>query len=174
MNEFNTISKAMPYLTFGLGEEKYAVEITNVREVLKYTKVTKIPKTPDYMCGVINLRGGVVSVVDLNMKFGMPKTADIENANIIILELTMKNNEMILLGALVDSVQEVLELEHNQIENTPRLGMSVNLEFIKGIGKKGEEFLIILDMNKIFSVADLTIVKDLKQELQTSEAADKN
>ncbi len=160
--EDKIIHKALPYLTFRLGDESYAIEIEKSREVLNYTKITRIPKTPEYMLGVINLRGGVVPVVDLKMKFGMEKIMEPAKSKIIILELLL-NKETLLIGALVDSVQEVLELENNHIESAPKLGMNMNTEFIKGIGKKGEEFLIILDIDKIFSVSELTLVSGLKK-----------
>ena len=156
------VNKAMPYLTFRLGEESYALRINKVREVLKETKITKIPKTPGYMLGVINLRGGVVSVIDLKMKFGMERIVDLSTANIIILEL-IHNNETLLIGAVVDLVHEVLELDSTMIEGAPKLGMNMNTEFLEGIGKKGEDFIIILDIDKIFSVSELTLVNGLKK-----------
>jgi purine-binding chemotaxis protein CheW len=157
----NAVNKTMPYLTFRLGEESYALRINKVREVLKETKITKIPKTPEYMLGVINLRGGVVSVIDLKMKFGMERVADLSSANIIILELT-HNSETLLIGAVVDSVHEVLELDSAAIEGTSRLGMNMDTEFLEGIGKKGDDFIIILDIDKIFSISELTLVTGLK------------
>lgn len=166
--ENNEIRDLKPYLTFRLGDENYALEISKVREVLKYSKMTRIPKTPDYMCGVINLRGGVVSVVDLKLKFGMDKVADLVNSNIIILEMAL-GSSTVLIGALVDSVQEVLELDKAGIESAPKLGMNLSNDFILGIGKKGDDFLIILDIDRIFSTSDITLLSGV-QGLAKEEA----
>src|SRR5512136_496350 len=102
--------ESMQFLTFKLGEEIFALDITKVREVLDFTSVTKVPRTPEFMRGVINLRGSVVPVVDLRLKFGMSRTENTVNTCIIIVEVTV-DGEMIVLGALADSVQEVLDLE---------------------------------------------------------------
>jgi purine-binding chemotaxis protein CheW len=106
------------YLTFQLDSEVFGLEIGKVREVLDFTSVTKVPQTPDYMCGVINLRGSVVPVMDLRLKFDMDQTQKTVNTCIIITEINM-NGEITVLGALSDSVQEVLDLEPEQIEPAP-------------------------------------------------------
>ena len=106
------------FLTFRLGEEVYALEITRVREVLDYTAITRVPRTPEFMKGVINLRGGVVPVIDLRLKFGMSQTVKTVNTCIIIVEITI-DEERTLLGALADSVQEVITLDDAQIEPPP-------------------------------------------------------
>lgn len=146
------------YLTFKLGEEVYALEITKVREVLDFTKVTKVPKTPAFMRGVINLRGGVVPVVDLRLKFGMSATEKTVDTCIIIVEILI-DNEQSLIGALADSVQEVIDLGDDQIEPAPKIGTRLDTAFIKGMGKYNEEFIIILDIEKVFSIEELTLVQ---------------
>jgi purine-binding chemotaxis protein CheW len=107
------ITEATQHLTFKLDEEVFALDISKVREVLEYTTVTKVPQTPDFMCGVINLRGGVVPVVDLRLKFDMAEAEKTVNTCIIIVEVTL-DGESAVLGALVDSVQEVFEFEPDQ------------------------------------------------------------
>jgi len=146
------------YLTFRLEDEVFALDITKVREVLDYTIVTKVPRTPDFMRGVINLRGSVVPVVDLRLKFGMTATESGVNTCIIITEVQV-DNETVVLGALADAVQEVLDLEPGSISPPPRIGTKLRTEFIKGMGRQNDRFLIILDIDKVFSVDELAAVR---------------
>ena len=155
MNE--TGAGAIQYLTFQLEEEVFAFDIAKVREVLDFTDVTRVPQTPEFMRGVINLRGNVVPVVDMRLKFGMPATPKTVNTCVIIVEVTV-DGEALVLGAMADSVQEVLDLEQEQIEPAPRIGTRLNTEFIRGMGKRGEEFIIILDIDRVFSWNELSLV----------------
>ena len=145
------------YLTFKLDDEVFALGIDKVREVLDYTSVTKVPQTPDFMRGVINLRGSVVPVVDMRLKFGMAKTEKTVNTCIIIVEINLEG-ETTVLGALADSVQEVLDLEPQQIEPAPKIGTKLRTDFIRGMGKRDEQFIIILDIDKVFSSEELAAV----------------
>jgi purine-binding chemotaxis protein CheW len=153
------ITETSQYLTFVLDGEVYALDIKQVREVLDFTEITKVPRMPAFMRGVINLRGGVVPVVDLRLKFGLEKTEKTVDTCIIIMELTI-DGSITRLGALADSVREVLNLEPDQIEPAPRLGMRLNTEFIKGMGKKNDEFIIILDIDKVFSEDELSAISE--------------
>jgi purine-binding chemotaxis protein CheW len=153
------ITEATQHLTFKLDEEVFALDISKVREVLEYTTVTKVPQTPDFMCGVINLRGGVVPVVDLRLKFDMAEAEKTVNTCIIIVEVTL-DGESAVLGALVDSVQEVFEFEPDQIEPAPKIGTKLKTDFIKGMGKRDEHFIMILDIDRVFSTDELAIVQD--------------
>jgi len=146
------------FLTFRLDDEVFALDITKVREVLDYTIVTKVPRTPDFMRGVINLRGSVVPVVDLRLKFGMSATESGVNTCIIITEVQV-DNETVILGALADAVQEVLDLDAGSIAPPPRIGTKLRTEFIKGMGRQNDRFIIILDIDKVFSVDELTSVR---------------
>jgi purine-binding chemotaxis protein CheW len=146
------------YLTFKLGDEVFALDITKVREVLDFTTVTRVPRTPDFMRGVINLRGSVVPVVDLRLKFGMKKTEQTVNTCIIISEVTVDGDTTVL-GCLADSVQEVMDLDSNSIAPAPRIGTKLNTEFIRGMGKQNDRFVIILDIDKVFSVDELSLVQ---------------
>ena len=146
------------YLTFKLDDEVFALGIDKVREVLDYTSVTKVPQTPDFMRGVINLRGSVVPVVDMRLKFGMAKTEKNVNTCIIIVEINLEG-ETAVLGALADSVQEVLDLEPHQIEPAPKIGTKLRTDFIRGMGKRDEQFIIILEIDKVFSSEELAAVQ---------------
>jgi purine-binding chemotaxis protein CheW len=161
--------EATQYLTFKLDDEVFAVGIDKVREVLDYTTVTKVPQTPDFMRGVINLRGSVVPVVDMRLKFGMPRTEKTVNTCIIIVEINLKD-ETTVLGALADSVQEVLDLEPEQIEPAPKIGTKLNTDFIRGMGKQDEQFIIILDINRVFSSEELAAVATGQPAGQTVSA----
>ena len=150
-----TITETTQYLTFKLDEEIFALDVAKVREILEYTTVTKVPLTPDFMRGVINLRGSVVPVIDLRLKFGMTATEQTINTCIIVAEVGM-DEETILLGALADSVQEVNEMEPGQIEAAPHIGTRLNTDFIKGMGKQDGNFVMILDIDRVFTSGDLT------------------
>ena len=146
------------YLTFRLDEEIFALDITKVREVLDYTIVTRVPRTPDFMRGVINLRGSVVPVIDLRLKFGMSATESGVNTCIIITEVQV-DNETVVLGALADAVQEVLDLDAGSIAPPPKIGTKLRTEFIKGMGRQNDRFIIILDIDKVFSTEELASVR---------------
>lgn len=154
------VTGSAQYLTFKLDDEVFALDISQVREVLDFTALTRVPRTPDFMRGVINLRGSVVPVVDMRLKFGMSKTEQTVNTCIIIVEINL-DGEKLILGALADSVQEVIDLEPEQIEPAPRIGTRLNTEFIKGMGKRDDQFVIILEIDRIFSSCDLSAVNGL-------------
>ena len=150
--------ETMQYLTFRLAEEIFALDIAQVREVLDYTQITRVPRMPDFMRGVINLRGSVVPVMDLRLKFGMDGTERTVNTCIIIAEVDLEGEKSVL-GALADSVQEVIDLDASQIEPAPRLGTSIRSDFIRGMGKHNERFQIILDFDRVFSSDELAMVR---------------
>ncbi|MBP7460109.1 MAG: purine-binding chemotaxis protein CheW [Candidatus Delongbacteria bacterium] len=159
----DTITNNTQYLTFKLSNEIYALEIAKVREVLDMTTITKVPQTPEFMLGVINLRGGVVPVIDMRLKFGLDKGQKTVNTCIIIMEVTI-DQETTIIGALVDSVQEVLDLEPGQLEPPPRIGTRLKIEFIKAMGKWKKQFIIILDIDRIFSLEELSILQEIEKE----------
>ena len=150
----SNITEIRQYLTFKLADETFAVDVAKVREILEWTTITKVPQTPDYMCGVINLRGSVVPVIDLKQKFGMAVTAKTVNTCIIVVEVEQEN-ETIIIGALADSVQEVFELEQANIEPAPKIGTNLNTDFIQGMGKHNETFIMILDIDRVFGGLEL-------------------
>ncbi len=157
--------ETIQYLTFKLAEEVYGLDISKVREVLDFTTVTKVPRTPDFVRGVINLRGSVVPVVDLRLKFGMTMTEKTVNTCVIITEVTVDNDTTVL-GCLADSVQEVLDLESSQISAPPKIGTKLRTEFIRGMGKRDDRFIIILDIDRVFTTEDLSRVAKAQQSLQ--------
>lgn len=152
------ITKTVQYLTFKLADEVFALDVSTVREILEFTSVTKVPQTPEFMRGVINLRGSVVPVMDLRLNFGMACPEATINTCIIVVEVNM-DGEMIVLGVLADSVQEVVEMEPDQIEPAPHVGTKINTDFIKGMGNINNCFVMILDIDKVFSSDDLASVK---------------
>ena len=163
---------ANQYLTFTLAKELYAIDIANVWEILDYTPVTRVPRTPEFLLGIINLRGRAVPVADLRLKFGLPKTEHTVNTCIIITEIQI-DGESTIMGALADSVQEVFEIDESNIEPPPRIGTKINIEFIQGMGKQDDKFIIIIDVNKVFSSEELAIVQDvdLKEKASAAEVS---
>ena len=146
------------YLTFRLGEEMFALDVSQVREILDVTTITKVPRSPAFMRGVINVRGSVVPVVDLSLKFGMEKIERTLDTRIVVMEISL-DGEITVIGALADAVHNVMEMETSQIEAAPKIGAKWNTEFIRGIGKHDDEFIIILDVDRIFSVGELSMVQ---------------
>ncbi len=159
----NIVAETTQYLTFKLDEEVFALDIGKVREVLDFTSATKVPQTPDFMRGVINLRGSVVPVVDMRLKFGMAMTEKSVNTCVVITEVSMEGETMVL-GCMADSVQEVMDLEPDQIEPPPRIGTKLNTEFIRGMGKHNDRFVMILDIDKVFMAEELATVQTLGDE----------
>lgn len=145
------------YLTFTLANEQYAVPVEEVKEVLEFTSVTRVPRTQAFMRGVINLRGSVVPVIDLRLKFGMAATEKTIATSVVVLEVKLSGTA-ITVGALADSVQEVISLDESVIEPPPRIGTHINTEFIRGIGRRDESFVIVLDIDRIFSEEDVSSV----------------
>lgn len=158
------IIQTQQYLTFGLGGEVFALETGSVREVIELVPVTRIPKTPPFMRGVINLRGHAVPVVDLRLKFEMPSAQDTVNTCIIIVDVEVEG-EKCFMGAIVDSVREVFEMSSDQISPPPRMGTSIRADFIKAMGKQNEEFIMILDIAKVFSPDELAVVQKAEEEV---------
>ncbi|KAB1441076.1 chemotaxis protein CheW [Pseudodesulfovibrio senegalensis] len=148
------------YLTFVLGKEIFALDISKVREVLEITKVSEIPRTPKYMRGVINLRGHAVPVVEMRTKLGMERIDDTVDTCIIILEVLLED-ELLAIGALVDSVREVVEMPDREIEAAPKMGSAINADYIKGMGRQGDNFVIIVDVDSVFSKKELQVASEV-------------
>lgn len=159
------------YLTFKLGEEVFAAHVSKVLNILEMTKVTKVPKAPEYMKGVINLRGQVLPLVDTRLKFGMTETEYTTNTCILVIDIEI-GNEQVQLGALVDSVQEVIEIDDSSIQPPPSIGSKYKSEFIDGVVQINDEFVMLLNMNYIFSVDEIIILRDTSQ--QSEETALQN
>jgi purine-binding chemotaxis protein CheW len=156
---------AVQYLTFITAGEEYAISIVKVTEIVEYEAVTTVPNTPLWIRGVTNLRGRVVPVVDLAVKFGLPASGISKFSCIIITEV-MFEGENLTMGVLADSVSQVIELSADEIEQTPPFGTRVKTEFLLGMGTLGKKFCLILDIDKVLSADEMLAV--------TESAADGN
>lgn len=143
-------NKTSQYLTFTLRDGDFAIDIAKVREVLDITTMTKLPRMPSYISGVINLRGNVVPVLDLGCRLGMEPVVQTKNTCVMIMETTI-DKTIVSIGTVADSVQMVLDLQTSEIEEVPRIGRNINTDFINGMGKQGEKFLVILNIDKVLS-----------------------
>jgi purine-binding chemotaxis protein CheW len=148
-------AKAGKYLTFALGKEEYGLEILKVREIIGYMEITAVPRTPAYVRGVINLRGQVISVVDLRAKFAMEPAARTEQTCIIVVEIKHGDGRKLSTGIIVDRVSEVLNIAGEQIEDAPEFGGSVSTDFILGMGKIGQSVKMLLDIDKVLSTSEI-------------------
>lgn len=149
---------AKQFLTFSMDED-YAINVGHVLEVLEHSKITKLPNTPDFIAGVINNRGMVVPIVYLRKKFGLEDTSVNKDTCFIIIEIHTDEGP-VNVGLQVDSVQEVVTFEDDQIEPAPKIGLSLDVRFLKGIGKIDERFVIILDIEKILTEEEIIILKE--------------
>jgi purine-binding chemotaxis protein CheW len=150
-------------MTFRLGDELFAINVAQVREVLEISQITRVPTAPDYMRGVVNVRGKAIPVVDLRTRFGLERNADTVHTRIIVMELQL-DGEATVLGGIADSVHEVVEIAPDNINPPPRIAMRWKTEFIEGMGRRGDDFIIILDVNAIFSTDDLALVNEASGE----------
>lgn len=155
-----TAIAGVQFLTFVLDSKLFAFDVLKTREVLSLIPITPIPGTPDYMSGVLNLRGSVVPVIDLRKKFGIAQSAFTENTSIIIVEASSAG-ETIIIGALVDAVKGVRVFEQSQLEPPPKVGMKLSLELIHAIGKTDKDFTLILNVDKVLSDDDISLARDL-------------
>ena len=146
------------YLTFSLSGGEYAVAVLRVREIIEYESVTRVPSTPAFLRGVINLRGSVVPVVDLARKFRLPESPVTKRTCIIIAEVDSEAGRLVM-GVLADSVNQVVEFRPDEIEPPPSFGTPVRVDYLKGLGKLGGEFVLILDTDRVLSAGELADVE---------------
>jgi len=147
------------YMTFQLAEEVYGLQILKVREIIGAMEITRMPRAPEFVRGVINLRGRVIPVVDLRTKFGMPQVAATEQTVIIVVQVEAAGRALTM-GVLVDLVLEVLDIQAGAIEPTPDLGAgTVDHEFILGVGKHGHKVVFLLDIAEVLSGADVSALR---------------
>jgi purine-binding chemotaxis protein CheW len=154
------IQLAGKYLTFRLAEEEYGLEILKVQEIIQMQAVTKVPRTPDYVRGVINLRGKVIPVVDLRRKFGLSQVNDTEKTCIIVVQIVQGDGKVVM-GIIIDEVKEVLDIKAEHIEETPSFGATINTDFIMGMGKIGQSVKILLDIDKVMSAKEISALKEI-------------
>ena len=146
------------YLSFSLGEEKYAVQLLQVREVIAVPETIPVPFTPEYFLGIMNLRGQVLSVLDLRIKIGLPHKEDQEKVAAIIIDL-----EPIYVAVVVDSVNSVLDLYPGDISETPKIDSRKNTDYITGVSRKGGNLNLILNIARILDVEDIVLIKEQSQ-----------
>ncbi|HOA74621.1 MAG TPA: chemotaxis protein CheW [Phycisphaerae bacterium] len=146
------------YLTFMLDDEEYGIEILKVREIIGIMDITKVPQTPDFVEGVINLRGKVIPVIDLRTKFGLARTEYNDQTCIIVVDVGM------MMGIIVDTVQEVHDIPSANIEPPPKLGSAVDTSFILGMGKVKDDVKILLDIDKVLTSEDLVALRHFGEE----------
>lgn len=146
-----TRSGSSHYITFRLGAEQFAIDVRRVREVLDLTEITRVPTAPPYMRGVVNVRGAAIPVVDLRLKLGLPAIPDTVSTRILVLELEIEG-ERVVVGGIADSVHDVIELEPGDISDPPRLAMRWNTDLIAGMSRRGQGFVLILNIEHAFSV----------------------
>lgn len=138
------------YLTFGLDGEIYAVPVGKVREVLEYVKPTRLPETAAYFKGIINVRGSGIPVVDLRARFGLSEAAVTQNSAVIVMEIGNTDGRSQVIGALTDEVHEVVDIAETSLEIAPTLGGCLDAGYIRAVGKRGDSFVIVLDIDKVF------------------------
>jgi purine-binding chemotaxis protein CheW len=144
------------YLTFSLATETLAIGILAIKEIIGYQNVTTVPTMPDYVMGVINLRGAVVPVLDLQARFGRKSSELTKRTCIVILEVNDEEQENHVIGIMVDAVNEVLDIAATDIEPPPSFGSRIAVDFIQGMGKVGNDFVVLLNVDRVFSLEDLT------------------
>jgi len=163
MNEAN--HQISSYLTFKLGEETFASHVNNVVKILEMQRITEVPKAPDFMKGVINLRGSVLPVIDARIKFGFKPLPYSEKTCILVLSIQVEN-ELTEVGAIVDAVLDVLEYPAAEILPPPNLGSRYKTDFVDGVMKLNEKFIMILNMNSVFSTDDIINLKTKTEAIE--------
>ncbi len=151
----NTVDKEK-FLTFNLGKEEYGIEIPKVREIIGLVESTTVPQTPDYIKGVINLRGKVIPVIDLRLKFSMPEVEYTQETCIIVVDVNS-----VQVGIIVDSVSEVMDIKRDEIEETTNIGQGIDTNFINGLSEKNGKIIILLNIEKVLSFEELEMVEQL-------------
>lgn len=152
--------KAGKYLTFKLGPEEYGLEILKVQEIIKMMDITKVPRTPEFVRGVINLRGKVIPVVDLRLKFGMDRKDTTDKTCVIVVQVAHSGGALTM-GTIVDEVSEVLDISAELIEPAPEFGTTVNTDFILGMGKIAKKVIMLLDIDKVLASGELAAMSKI-------------
>ncbi len=159
------------YLTFKLGEELFGIGILHIKEIIEFESVTHVPMMPEFIPGVINLRGNVVPVLDLNMRFYKKKSSINRKSCIVIVELTLADEKMDL-GLLVDAVNEVLDIPPNMVESAPSFGAKIKLDFVQGLGKIEEGFVILLNINQVLNIEEINALQEVSLEKEEAKLAE--
>lgn len=159
----NEPSPGDEFISFRLGKDRFAVEAPSVRAVMKHTHITEVPGMPDFLPGVINLRGNVISVIDLCPVLGISPIAERKTAWLVITEVRLEN-ELLRVGMLVNTVEDVVRLNASQMDPSPEIGMRFDTQFVRGIGKQDGDFTIILDVEKVVAAVDVAVAQMSGQE----------
>lgn len=152
--EPSAVEESGQYLTFLQRGEMFAIGILGIKEIMEYDSLTTVPLMPEFISGVINIRGAVVPVIDLSARFGRDTAVTTRRSCIVIIE-TINDDEKIDIGIIVDSVSEVLEIPQTEIEPAPRFGTNIRADFISGMGKVNDKFVIILDISRVLSIDEM-------------------
>jgi len=163
-NSHSPGENADKYLSFVLGNEEYSLEILKVREIIGLIDVTPLPQTPDYVKGVINLRGKIIPVVELRTRFGLESIEYTDATCIIVVKVETPDGEHLHMGVIVDTVSEVLSINASEFEPAPKFATEVNTDYILGIGKVKEKTIILLDINKVLSTAEINALGNKNAE----------
>jgi purine-binding chemotaxis protein CheW len=159
MKEYKMAEDILQLVSFRVGDEEFGVDILQVHEINRMSDITRVPKAPDFVEGVINLRGKIIPIIDLRKRFGMPTVERDKNTRIIVVDI---NGQTI--GFIVDSVSEVIRLPKENIDDAPDLVTGIDAEYIRGVGKMDNKLLILLDLDKILSKQEVEKVKGIKKE----------
>ena len=152
------------HLTFVLSDEEFAIPVMTIKEIIEYGHLTNVPMVPDFIKGVVNLRGNVVPVLNLASKFGL-KVKSIDKRTCIIIMDAQIDGEAVVMGIVVDKVLQVIEIPEENIEPAPALGATIRTDFIKGMGKLDDNFIIILDIVQVLSAEEIALVSDMHKEM---------
>lgn len=155
-NATDSNDEVLQWVTYRLGDETYGINVMQVQEVLRHTEIAPVPGAPDYVLGIINLRGNVVTVIDTRARFGLPSADTSDNTRIVIIE-----SEEQVVGILVDSVAEVVYLKSSEIDSAPNVGTEESAKFIQGVSNRDGELLILVDLNKLLSDEEWEEIQDL-------------
>ena len=148
------------FLSFVLNDEEYCIEILKIKEIMGMTAITPIPQTPEFIKGVINLRGQIIPIIDLRLKFEMPFKDYADRTCIVVVELDY-DGQMTLMGIVVDSIQEVINIPEERISEVPYINAKIKSEYIQGIAETGDKIKIILDIMKVLTQEEFVILKDI-------------
>lgn len=165
----NSVGDITQYLTFQSANDTFAIGILDVKEIIEIEGITRVPMMPEFLCGIINLRGKVVPVIDLSKRLGRLSTVISKKSCIVLVEISHEDERQTI-GMLVDEVNEILEIDDEHTQPPPDFGADLRVDFIRAMGRVGEHFMILLDINYVLSVADISAISQLN--FRTAEAND--
>jgi purine-binding chemotaxis protein CheW len=157
------------FLSFVLHDEEYCIEILKIKEIMGMTEITMIPQTPEFIKGVINLRGRIIPIIDLRLKFTLPEKEYTDRTCILIVELTYEG-ELTLMGVVVDTIQEVVNIPEEKIARVPYINAKIKSEYIRGIAEAGDKIKIVLDITRVLTDEEFVLIKELDRQSATANA----